>query len=720
MTFLNPAFLFGLVAAAIPVVLHLISLRRLRTVEFSTLSFLKELQQTRIRRLKLRQLLLLILRTVLILLIVLAFSRPTIKGSLGAESTVRATTTAAIVIDDSNSMTASDQQGLYLTQAREAAQHVLGLLGEGDEVSLLRLSEVSPGESHPGLSPLRDFGILHSRIQDVATSSIHRHLEDALRILAGTVSSSKNFNKEVYVISDFQQGVIAPARAKEPPREQLYPPDVRFFLMPIGSKELQNFGIESASVENSIIELNKPFLLRVKVGNHSAVNVTSHMVSVFLNGTRVAQKGIDALSGQTIETEFSLIPRTNGFLDGFAELEDDDLSYDNRFYFSLHLPETIRVLLVGAQTDLRYVQLALATRSDASSLRVRTLGYDRLTASTLVDQDVIILTNPGRLPSLLTDQIAAFVRNGGGLLLFPGPETTPEAYRDSFTSLKLPPLRMVETLSNSPGQASFVGIEGAELRHPLFEGMFETPQPSARTTPSLESPRITTFGRFEPTAEATVIVSMSNGAPFLLDIPRGSGRVLLCSVSATPQWSDFPLKGLFVPLLHRSLSYLTQEQVKQQSVVAGDPITLTSSVVGSDRLSVRTPDGMDVDVPLSRSGTTTSAVFHETLQPGIYSVRNNSVVQRKFSVNMDPDESKTARAEDGTIKTMFDRLGVSAGMIRTIDNPSETDRVVLQSRFGVELWKYFLIGALILAIVEMLVARDVRTKADLHPNPGLQ
>jgi hypothetical protein len=80
LTFLNPFVLFGLAAAAIPILLHVFNLRKLQTIEFSTLSFLKELQKTKIRRLKLRQLLLLFLRTLLVILIVLAFSRPTMKG----------------------------------------------------------------------------------------------------------------------------------------------------------------------------------------------------------------------------------------------------------------------------------------------------------------------------------------------------------------------------------------------------------------------------------------------------------------------------------------------------------------------------------------------------------------------------------------------------------------------------------------------------------------
>ncbi|HEX9828971.1 MAG TPA: BatA domain-containing protein, partial [Bacteroidota bacterium] len=81
MTFLNPFILFGLLAAGIPILLHLLNLRKLRTIEFSTLSFLKELQRTKIRRIKIRQWLLLLLRTLLVICIVMAFARPTLKGS---------------------------------------------------------------------------------------------------------------------------------------------------------------------------------------------------------------------------------------------------------------------------------------------------------------------------------------------------------------------------------------------------------------------------------------------------------------------------------------------------------------------------------------------------------------------------------------------------------------------------------------------------------------
>src|SRR5512141_212365 len=99
MTFLNPFVLFGLVAAAIPVILHLLNLRKLRTIEFSTLAFLKELQQTKIRRLKLRQLLLLIVRTLLVICIIFAFARPALRGTILGGIGSQAHSTVVYILD---------------------------------------------------------------------------------------------------------------------------------------------------------------------------------------------------------------------------------------------------------------------------------------------------------------------------------------------------------------------------------------------------------------------------------------------------------------------------------------------------------------------------------------------------------------------------------------------------------------------------------------------
>ena len=711
MTFLNPFVLFGLAAAAIPIILHLIHLRKLRTIEFSTLSFLKELQKTKIRRLKLRQLLLLILRTLLILLIVLAFARPTLKGRLVGDS--RALTTAVVLLDDSYSMTASDDQGEYFRQARDAALKIVSLFNEGDEVYVVPLSGVGK-EGVPEPASYRDMAVIRSIVKDLQTTSIHRHLEDGLLLAARLLSRSRNFNKEVYVISDFQEGTVIPDRQAAKNRDERFGSDVRIFFLPIGKRELQNFGIESVTIRNSIIESNRPFTLNLAVGNFSPVDARNHLISIFLNGSRVAQKGLDIPGGQIVRSEFSLIPKTNGFLDGMVELEDDDLLYDNRFYFSLHLPEQIRVLLVGSDADTRFLSLALTARAEESSiLKIGKTSYDGITSTLLSGQDVVILTDPSQEAAPIVERIASFVSNGGGLFLFPGPKTLPAAFNRAYAPLNAPQLNQVETIASGQESVSFVQIEKAELRHPLFEGMFEQKdrRMAGGETRSLETPHIRTLARFVPSQTSLSIVALSNGAPFLLEQRLGTGRMLIASIPATLEWSDFPLKGLFVPLIHRSVSYLTQEQVQQQSAFTGDPVKLKPISSQRARVVVQTPQGIEAAVSPGLSGSSSSAVFSETLQPGTYTVKENSIPVAKFTLNVDPDESKISRADQQSIRAMTERVGIDEETITTIDQPARAERIVLESRFGMELWKHLLIAALVIAIAEMIIARDSRSDA---------
>ena len=185
MTFLNPLVLFGMAAAAIPVILHLLNLRKLRTIELSTLRFLKELQQTKIRKLKVRQILLLIIRTLLVLFIVLAFARPAFRGTMLGSIGANAHSSVVLIVDDSFSMTASDERGELFKQAKESMAKIIDLLNEGDEVFLIKLSDLPEATIGQGS---HDFRTLKKTVSDIPISPVTRPLGDAIRLSAKLLS----------------------------------------------------------------------------------------------------------------------------------------------------------------------------------------------------------------------------------------------------------------------------------------------------------------------------------------------------------------------------------------------------------------------------------------------------------------------------------------------------------------------------------------------------
>jgi hypothetical protein len=714
LTFLNPIALIGLLAAGIPLLLHIFNLRKLKTIEFSTLSFLKELQKTKIRRLKLRQLLLLILRTLLVILVVLAFSRPTLKGTIPGSIAGQAKTTAVIIIDDSQSMTAGDEQGELLHQAKNAAGAVLDLLKDGDEVFLLKLSDVPISGSSEIPSAQRNFRALRSSIDDIKPSSVHRPIEDALRSASRLLTHSQNFNKEIYVISDFQSGSLESKTRTDKSVEALFPATTQFFLVPLGKRELQNVSVESVEIPNTIFEVNKPFTVRVKLANHGTSILQNHVVSVYQDGSRVGQKGVDIHPGQSAETEFTLIPKHSGFLEGKIELEDDDLEFDNSRFFTVHIPEELHILLVGGSADLTYLRTALATRlSDSSAgITFNQTSFDRFSSSQLNPVDVVILANMHELTHDQSFALKQFLQQGGGMMFFPGAQTTITGMNTSIAGpLGISAAVPSEGNSPSPSANSFNEFDNVDLHHVIFAGMFEknkdqhSPGMSHRQR-VLESPRIGTSFHFVPTPKSRSIITLTNGYPFLIEEQIGGGHGLLFSVAATTESSDFPLKGLFVPLIHRSIAYLAQEPVIERSFLAGVEVTLRLRSSGAVKLMITKPGNLQILLNPQQLASEKFIRFSDDDVPGIYTAASDHAVIEKFAVNIDPDESNTIPSDEKRRDGFFRRLGIEEKALHTVSQPQEVRRLITESRFGAELWKQFLIAALVIALIEMFVARD--------------
>ncbi len=723
MTFLNPLLLLSLVAAGIPILLHLLNLRKLQTVEFSTLSFLKELQRTRIRRLKIRQILLMILRTLLVVLIVLAFARPTIKGSVLGGVGTQTRTTILLLLDDSFSMTGTDRNGEFLKQARQTAREIVNLMTDGDEMMIIRFSEVGRGEESQHQA-IRDPAVAQRIIDDVQSNPVHTKLEDVLRYAAKLIVSSKNYNREIYLISDMQHGLLGESGVGTSAAEALFPPEIRLFVFPLGEGERANVGIESVQLPGSLFEPSKPFALKVALRNASKENLQNQLVSVFLNNTRVAQRAVDLASESSSEIEFSITSPTSGFVEGFVEIEDDLFSFDNKRFFTVHIPDRIRVLIVGRSENLRFLRLAVGTRqSNAGSVfEMSETTPERLGLTQLQGTDVVLLVGPDQLSAPQLVQLGSYVQAGGGIVVFPASSTQLNRYNETVApTLKTP---RVLSLDGAPRGAdeeteSFVQFEKVELEHPLFRGMFETETTSgsrqrsgAASQPqrTVESPNVSLSVRYAVGPELFPLITLSNGAPFLVEQQAGSGRLLLVAVAPNLAWSDFPVKGLFVPLLHRSISYLVGESSQQREHLAGQIVTVMTRAQTTGSWTLRAPSSTESILLPTRAGSHMRAEVNQTDAVGIYRVVDGSTTVQAFAVNLHPDESKTVPMEREMLLTLLRRLGLTSNAVVFLDRPQEVQERILEARHGVELWKEFLIAALLLAMIELFVARASRNE----------
>jgi len=246
LSFLNPLFLFGLLAAAIPVVIHLFTRRRPKEIRFPSLEFLSEVNQSEIRRLRIKQWLLLLLRTLAIAAIALAMSRPALRGSVGFAG--GAATSVAVLVDRSGSMGASAGGGArgatLLDEARRVVEDLLGSLGPQDEILLVPYDR-TPQPVTP--RPSSDLSRVRAAIQGIAAGSATTDHESALALAARSLGESRALNRELFWISDFQRTGLGAAGKTErgSPPDRLVPPngpwnEARVFVIPMNPASRAN------------------------------------------------------------------------------------------------------------------------------------------------------------------------------------------------------------------------------------------------------------------------------------------------------------------------------------------------------------------------------------------------------------------------------------------------------------------------------------------------
>lgn len=716
MTFLNPFVLFGLAAAAIPVILHLLNLRKLRTIEFSSLRFLKELQKTKMRRLRIRQILLLIIRTLLIIALVFAFARPALKGPLAGMIGSRATTTMVLLLDDSPSMMVRNEQGTMFAQIKEAAARIAGLAKDGDQIYVLRASDIRHATT---FTPARSIESARGAIAQMQSGQERIPFAEVMAKMKQLLAASSNANREMYLLTDGQATQFQGSHDTS----SSFDARTRVFLLRPRIQQLPNVGITGVEVTTQIIAQNKPVELIVHARNFGPSPTHNLTMSVYLAGKPVAQQSLEIPLGGTEEPHVTVIPKQRGILEGYVQTEDDPLEIDNTRYFVVTVPENINVVMVGATAqDIRLPALGLTLAGDSTLtglFSVRQILETQISTVDFNTIDVAILSGIKDFTPVEGERLAQFVQGGGGLLIFPGNETSVPNYNETlFARLGIPPIRAAtggpDSSGQRNGQESFLSFEKIDFAHPLFSGLFEQPAGKKSKAPSVESPRVWKAIVPQPGAKGHTIISLSNGTGFLTEYAAGRGKVLLCSVEAGLAWSDFPLKGLFAPLLHREAVYLASRNQSTSGAIVGSRVELVARLRSTDpggAFVLRSPEGVDERVVPRVRTEGSEAIFESsnTDQTGIYELRREGD-QRKSSlqavaVNVDPLESDLRPADENELKAFWKSVGLDADQVREPAQGELIENAVEQSRYGVELWKYLAGFAVILALFEMALGR---------------
>ncbi|HEX5131911.1 MAG TPA: BatA domain-containing protein [Candidatus Krumholzibacteria bacterium] len=633
MGFLNAAFLIGLVAAAVPVIIHLLNRRRVKRMRFSSLEFLEEVNRQRMRRINLRRILILLLRTLAILALVLAFARPTLRSGLLFSGTVPKN--VIVCLDASYSMGLEEETGTVFDAARTVAKDVIDAAGSSDAVNLV----VFARRAEPALERgTRNKSVVKAAVDRAAltseTTSIRAAVDRALRL----IDESDVDGGEIYVISDFRASedsvVVDDAQL---------PDDVRLYFIPTGKGDADNVSVDRVAVPRKLLRPGEAVRVSVTATNHSRHASASVPLEILLDGDRKAEQVVELAPQASQTVSFPLSVGAAGRYHGRVGKNHDRLPVDDDRYFLVEVSNSIPVAVLGSRRRLPaaddatpavfYVEKALNPRATPEGeFTVRSFDERDVTANALPAGGVVVWVDPQEMEPRRMALLERHVRRGGGLLVFLG--NVSSALRDDAAFKSLIGARGF-TDKTADGRAAFTSFEKA---HPVFS-LF-----TGDELELLSRAKVRSYTAARGVAPDSVLAYIGGGDPAMWEAARGAGRVLVIVPPVGLASGDVPLSPMFLPLVHTSVSYLagSGDATGGEEHLVGAPISFEISPTGLDesQLVIRDPAGGALKPAVGdRSGGDVVVSCEQPLQPGFFRLFRDTTRVAELAVNVDTRES---------------------------------------------------------------------------------
>jgi hypothetical protein len=684
LVFAHPAYLWGLAALALPILVHLFNRRRPRPLAFGAIEFVLRSQQRRVRRLRLRQILLLALRCLLIAGVALALARPSLEPRGAQASVSRGPQATALVIDASLSMRYRRGSQTLFARARSEALAALDRLGP-DEPATVALCAGNPA---PLSAPSFDRVAVRHLIEDAKPTHLGSDLTGCMAAAARALGESPVAGKRIVAFTDLAAHSLrldappplVPPPPGSPPGTHPVRPNVVLVDAAQGS-ELPNAAVVATAVQPAASIGARGYEVIATIANHSAVAVSGLPVALRIGQQTLAKGFVDVPAHGTAKKTLGAVlpPGTVAGRVEIARAEGEGLDEDDAQDFTVEVPRDLRVLVVdGAPSALRtrdeafFVEAALAPARTGGRVAPTVLDAEAAQGASVEGYDVILLLNVIAPPKSFSEKLRAVVtQRGVGLFVSLGDHVDPDAYNDAFGDLLPRPLHLIKTAADPGGeqrkgdprvtdQAARFGV--VEWTHPLFRVF------TAADREGLLGARTFKYAllRPDPSGGSRALLSYDDGAPALVEGQHGQGRVLLYTSTVSHAWTDWPVRVSFLPVLQQSVSWLAgslEEKAPQPSQVGNDRTVVAPQ--GTRIAAVLGPGGSPL--PLRREKASPQAqdsVSIQALEPGLYRVQVQPAGEAArvepalgFVARLDPKESDLGRVDEAELKAQLGGAG---------------------------------------------------------------
>jgi hypothetical protein len=693
MGLLAPAFLAGLMAIAIPVVIHMIHRERRETLAFPSLMFLRKIPYRSVRRQKIRHILLLILRCVAIAIVVAAFARPFLERQFAPAAAGSDSRELVILLDRSYSMGHGGRWSRATDGARTAARGLRAI----DRVSLVAFGSTAAQLVEPTSAAAR----FDAAVATLQPSSEPTRYGAGFRMAAQILGASDAARKEIVLISDFHRaGWTSRDGVTLPPRTVIRTVDV-------------------SRGESADVAVAHVAVARQREGSRARATVTARLTNL---GPEARGVGASLeLAGRTVQTRRVTVPPRGtaqvvfspapvaATTRGVVSITPDSQPANDNFYFTVSEEIGASVLIIeppGARANQSLFLSRAWAVADDPPVRV-----DLKTISTYSDADLrgrsLIVLNETDLPAGARGvALRTQVEGGAMLLVVPGERGGGAAVTPEWSAFLPASIGAVVSRGEAAGGGRWAS---ADFSNVLFEPF------RAAGSGDFSSVAVSRYRTLTAANGGAVIARLDDGAPLLVERAAGSGRVLIWATSLDPQWTNAPFHALWVPLMHQLARRSLAGRETRPWFTAPHALELhRAGGTGPDpSLVVESPSGERFRAVEAERPTV------DLKERGFYEVRDAGTAigaGQPLAVNVDLAESDLSHVDAAELiasVTSREEPGGAAASGAVLPGTEQE----LERRQAI--WWYLLLGALLVLAAETILSNRLSRQSARHPITGV-
>jgi hypothetical protein len=679
MSFLAPVLLAGLVAIAIPILLHLVQRERTRIVPFPSLMFLRKIPYESVRRRAIRDWPLLVLRALALALVAIAFARPFLPGSAGRASAAGGGREVVVLLDRSYSMGYAD----HWNRARDQARRTVNGLGPGDRATVVFFStdvEIGPRSAS-------DRAPLVTAIDGARPGAGATRYGPALRAASSILASSDLPHREIVLISDFQKSGWDHAR------DINLPAGAKLTPISVADPDPANSAIAALTTDRDSANGRERVTVSARLVNRGSAKVSEREVTLDVDGIHLDTRRASIEPRGSADVTFAPFTLGSGRARVTVRTTPDALPQDDTFRTVVVAGGRLPVLVVdavhaGPDASL-YLERALGV-GETPGFTVKIVRADRVTPADVAEAAVVILNDTPPPISAAGRTLDERVHAGTGLFVALGPQATwPAGSPDLLPGL------LGESTDRSATHGATLGF--IDYSHPVFE-IFRTPRSG-----DLTAARVFQYRQLK--ASGQVLARFDDGAVAVAERKVGRGLVLAWASTLDSYWTDLALKPVFVPFLHQAVKHLARYTQPRPWYTVGD-ILDPAAVAPPGAVAAELAAGAFVMVtPAGRRETATMAGPTggiPLVEPGFYEIRSSAERGREpvvVAVNVDPAESDLSPLDP------VELAGEVSGHAPAAPTPAAgRDLTIEEQEQRQAIWWYLLAGGMLLLIGELLVS----------------